>query len=209
MYFKEKEDTNIDKEFKKDKKRGFELDFSNIEPKKILFIVGGVILLIIIIIIALSALGGSSKYTLELFGNQTVVINVGDVYIEPGYIALDNKQNDVSDKVKITSNLDRTKAGEYEISYEIDGSSKVRYIKVIEGNQSTYIYLLGEQTMYLKVGQKYNEPGYSAYDKIDKDLEVTVTGTVDTSKKGTYKLIYTVTNSQNVTVNATRYIVVE
>lgn len=208
MYFKEKEDTNIDSEFSTKKKFSLNLDFSNINPKKLLIIAGAVIAVIIIIIILISSLGGSNN-TLELFGNETIIIGVGDNYVEPGYKALDKKNNDITDTVKITSNLDRTKVGEYEILYSIDGVDKVRYIKVIESTQDTYIYLLGGQTIYLKVGEKFVDPGYNAYDKVDKDIDVKVTGTVDTSKKGTYKLIYTVTNSQNKTTSKTRYVIVE
>ena len=65
--------------------------------------------------------------------------------------------------------------------------------------------------MKLKQGEKYQEPGFNVYDSVDKDIKnnVIITGNVDTSKKGTYQITYTVTNSRNSTVSAVRTIVVE
>lgn len=208
MYFKEKEDTNIDKEFSN--KKSF--DFKNIDKKKLLFIGGGILLFIIILIVVIVIISNSgSDYTVELKGQEEVFINLGDDYIEPGYIALDKDGNDVTDLVEITSNVDYNKAGTYEIMYSIDGISAVRYITILEQKQDTYIYLTGELTMYLKVGDKYTEPGYDAIDIIDGNIKdkVTVTGSVNTSKKGVYAIKYSVTNSRGVTFSNTRTVVVE
>ena len=207
MYFKEKGDTNIDSEFEKNKKISININLKN--PKLMLFIGGGLILLFIIIFIVISVLNNSNKYTIELYGDKEITLNVGADYIEPGYIAYDKKNNNVTNEVKITSTLDRFKPGEYEILYSIDGINKVRYIKVVEKNQETYIHLNGENPMYLKLGAKYIEPGYNVYDSVDSNLKVNVSGTVNTSKKGTYKLTYSVKNSRNITVTKTRIVVVE
>lgn len=53
--------------------------------------------------------------------------------------------------------------------------------------------LQGDLVVNLKVGQKYKEPGYSATSDLKGDITgyVKVTGNVDTSKVGTYKLTYT------------------
>ena len=112
--------------------------------------------------------------------------------------------------MKITSNLDTTKEGNYEIVYTVKGKTKIRYITVVK-NAETYIYLLGEQSMRIKLGEKYVEPGYGVFDSVDTNLKdkVTVSGSVNTSKKGIYQLTYSVTNSRNVTVTKIRTIVVE
>ena len=53
--------------------------------------------------------------------------------------------------------------------------------------------LQGDLVVNLKVGQKYVEPGYTATSDLKGDISdyVKVTGHVDTSKVGTYKLTYT------------------
>jgi len=212
MYFKEKEDTNIDSEFESNKKFSFNFDFNNLKSKPMLFIIGGILLLLIItIIIIVIVTSSSEKYTLELLGSDKVTMILGDDYIEAGYKAFDKKNNDVSSEVKVKSNIDFSKAGDYEILYSIGDIQEIRHVSVIEGNKETYIYLLGSREIYLKVGEKYTEPGYNVYDSIDTDLEskVKVSGTVDTSKKGTYKITYSVTNSRNVTTIVKRIVVVE
>ena len=89
-------------------------------------------------------------------------------------------------------------------------TNKVRNIKVVDKVDRTYIRLLGEVTMYLEIGEKYKEPGYEAYDSIDGDLtkKVTVSGKVNSSKKGVYKIKYTVVNSRNITTTEERNVIV-
>lgn len=53
--------------------------------------------------------------------------------------------------------------------------------------------LLGDLVVNLKLGQKYVEPGYTATSDLKGDISdyVKITGDIDTSKVGTYKLTYT------------------
>ena len=207
MYFNEKGDTNIDSEF--ESKNKFSLKNLNLNLKPILIIGGAIVLLIIIILIIATIMGNSKSYRIELIGEQRIVLNLGDDYIEPGYKAYDKKNKDVSTDVKIKSNIDIYTPGNYEISYEINGINVVRYITIIEKSQETYIQLLGNKTIRLNLGESFVEPGYKVFDNIDKNLEVKVTGSVNTSKKGTYQITYTVTNSRNFTTSATRIVIVE
>lgn len=204
MYFKEKEDTNIDKEFEINKKSGFSL--KNIPSKY--FIIGGIIIFAIIAIIVIILLLTGNKNTIELIGEEKIIITKDSDYIEPGYKAYDKKKNDITNQVQITSNVDTSKVGEYEILYSINGITEVRYVTVTEGD--TYIYLKGKVNMYLEKGEKYIEPGYQVFDSVDQNLteKVKVSGTVNTSKVGTYQIIYSVVNSRNITITEKRTIVV-
>lgn len=206
MYFKEKEDTNIDKEFSGNKQ--VNLDFNNLKP--ILFIVSGLVFLVILAIILINVFNKSAKYTLTIVGEGKITINFGSDYIEPGYSAYDKKGNEVTKNVKITSNIDTTKEGNYEILYSIGNISKVRYVVVKKTNDQTIIRLTNGKTMYLEIGEKYNEPGYQVYDNIDQNLhnKVIVTGKVDTSKTGVYEITYSVVNSRNITTTVKRTITV-
>ena len=128
MYFKEKEDTNIDKEFSKNKGGNFNIK----KMKPIIFGIGGIILLVVIILIIVSTFGNSNKSKIVLEGEQNITISIGSDYIDPGYKAYDKKGNDITNQVKITSDLNINKAGKYEILYSIDGASKVRYVTIAE-----------------------------------------------------------------------------
>ena len=209
MYFKNKENTNIDNEFDKKKLKLPKFNFSS---KSILLIVVGIIILVfgIIFFIKFSAKDRVSYY-IELNGEELVTIYKGNEYIETGYVARDNKGNDLSDKVIIDSNVDVNVAGDYEIIYTLYDKTVKRYITVTdEPVGTTYMYLRGDSTIYLNIGEKYDDPGVIAIDSIDSNLDdkVVVYNKVDTSKKGTYQIVYTVTNSTGVTTSIKRTVIV-
>ena len=201
MYFNTNVDsTNIDKEFAKGKKNSF---------KWIIFIGLGCILILGLIFIFI----GRKKvsYYIDLSGNREITIYKGDIYIEPGYTARDSKGNDLTDKVVVNNMIDTLQEGEYQVSYTLGNTTEIRQVTVIEKPiGATIMYLKGSTTIYLKVGDTYQEPGYKVIDSVDGNLgdKVTVTGRVDTSKMGTYKLIYSVTNNSGVTTSKQRVIVV-
>lgn len=60
--------------------------------------------------------------------------------------------------------------------------------------ESYTITLVGDTNINLYVGDKYNEPGYSARDQDGNDVSnrVTINGSVDTSKEGTYEIKYSI-----------------
>ena len=59
------------------------------------------------------------------------------------------------------------------------------------------IELAGGSTITLNVGESYSEPGFTATDDQDGDItsKVKVSGTVNTSKAGTYTITYSVSDS--------------
>ena len=195
--------TNIDKEFNKKEKFNFD------KYKKYIFIGLGCILILGLIFILI----GRKKisYYIDLSGNREITIYKGDIYIEPGYTARDNKGNDLTEKVVVNNMIDISTIGTYEIIYTLNNTEVKRIINVLEKpTGATIMYLKGSTTIYLKVGDTYQEPGYKVIDSVDGNLgdKVTVTGRVDTSKVGTYKLIYSVTNNSGVTTSKQRVIVV-
>ncbi len=196
--------TNIDKEFNKEEKFNFD------KYKKYIFIGLGCILLILGLIFILIGRKKISYY-IDLSGNREITIYEGDAYIEPGYTARDSKGNDLTEKVVVNNMIDISTIGTYEIIYTLNNTEVKRIINVIEKpTGATIMYLKGSTTIYLKVGDTYKEPGYKVIDSVDGNLgdKVTVTGRVDTSKVGTYKLIYSVTNNSGVTTSKQRVIVV-
>lgn len=209
MYLNNKKiDTNIDKEFTK------ESPYTSIfkKYKSHIFITIALILTIAIIIIFV---GSREKKYLILNGEQAITIYQGTDYIEQGYKAYTSKNRDLTSNVIINSTLDTSKIGEYEITYTLDSMKKTRIINVVEKpKEYTYIYLTpvnNDVNIYLKIGEDFNEPGYQVFNSNGKNLtnEVKITGTADTSKKGNYKLIYSVIDSNNVTVSVTRTVIVE
>ena len=73
------------------------------------------------------------------------------------------------------------------------------------------IKLKGSSSITLNVGETYTEQGATASDKEDGDItsKIIVSGSVNTSRAGTYTITYTVTNSNNQTITVTRTITVK
>ena len=208
MYFNERnENTNIDGQFKKQKKVSF-------DTMKKYIIIGGIILaLFVIALIIILLVANRTKYSITLNGSSEITIYQGTTYNEPGYDAYDNKNNHLNEEVKVMSNLDRNTLGTYTITYTIHNVSVSRKINVVERpNIITVIHIKGDKTMYLSVGQTFIDPGCeSAIDAIDGDItyKIVRTGNVDTSRKGTYRIVYSVINSSNVTTSEVRTVIVE
>ncbi len=107
--------------------------------------------------------------------------------------ATDNYDGDISDKVKY-------KIKDNKIIYKVSDSSgnttRKEFDVNIMDNKGPTIILNDENIIYLAVGSKYKEPGYVAIDDCDGNIteNVKVSGSVDTSKKGTYELAYSVSD---------------
>ena len=206
MYFNEKENTNIDKELNTKKGPKIKID------KKVI-IIGCIVLAVAIIALIIILISiNVNRYTLYLNGSTEVTIYQGSNYNDPGFNAFDNHKNDLTSEVVVQSNLDPNTIGTYTITYSLNNEVRTRTITVVEKPAvTTFIYLKGDKTIYLNVGATYTEPGYTVADAIDGDLtqEVTINGNVDTSKRGTYSIIYSVVNSSGVTTTNTRTIIVQ
>lgn len=73
------------------------------------------------------------------------------------------------------------------------------------------IKLNGSSSITINIGDNFTDPGATATDKKDGDLtsKIVVTGKVDTSKAGTYKITYTVEDSAKNKASVTRTVVVK
>ena len=224
MYFNSnKNDTNIDKDFNNNKNI-LSTIISFFNKFKVPIIIGIVIIIIIIVIIIFTSNNNSNNTItpnvetyLVLSGDEVINIAQGDDYIEPGYKAYNENNEDLTKDVDITTNLNINQVGEYEITYKIGNVTKTRKINIIDKNNTTneytYIYLNtvnNNVDIYLKVGEKYTEPGYKVYSTSGKNLNdsVKITGSVDTSKRGNYTLTYSLTDENNKTISVTRTVIV-
>ena len=208
MYFNDRnEDTNIDSEFKKKK------TISLAKLKKILIISAVSLIIFIIILIIIIKAKNKVEYFITLEGEPEISIFEGTTYNEPGYNAYDSKDHNLNNEVKIETNLDEDTVGIYTIRYILHDKYVERTINVIEKPAiRTVINLKGEKYIAVKVGETFNDPGVeSAVDMTDGDItnKVTVKGTVDTSKKGTNRITYSVTNSRGETTTEERIVEVK
>jgi len=95
-------------------------------------------------------------------------------------------------------------------SFVIKGSGSIDNIETVSDNIFKKVYLQtsnkksslptimirGENPLYLNVGENYVEPGVSASDKDDGELNVVCIENVDTSRDGEYMVMYMATNDK-------------
>ncbi|EEL19402.1 cell wall anchor protein [Bacillus toyonensis] len=147
-------------------------------------------------------------------------INVGDKF-DPmaGVKAIDNEDGDITDKVTVDGSVDASKPGTYELTYTVSDSkghtvtakqtATVKQ-KVEPTDEAPVLTVPAEAT--INVGDNFNPlAGVKAIDNEDGDItnKVTVDGSVDASKPGTYVLTYTVTDSKGHTVTAKQTVTVK
>lgn len=141
----------------------------------------------------------NTKVSFALNGENVLSINYGEDYIEDGFTA-NILNHDLNDKVEVTTNLDVSRLGEYNINYNLKYLNKdynlVRKVMIID-NEKPMIKLNGEKEITLYVNDVYKELGVTAIDNYDGDIsnKVVITGNVDTSKVGEYNLVYSVVDS--------------
>lgn len=84
--------------------------------------------------------------SITLKGDALVTLVVGDAYTDPMYEAKDTCDGDLTSKVKVKSNLDTSKPGEYILTYQVsdhagnEGKAE-RKVLVVEPEQKGTIYL--------------------------------------------------------------------
>lgn len=129
-------------------------------------------------------------------------------YEEEGFTASDNYDGDLTEKVTAVEQ-------EGKVIYTVADTS---------GNETTVersihyddpippeLTLKGDAKVTITEGNKWKEPGYLASDNVDGDLteQVTVSGSVDYNKPGTYKLTYEVKDKYQNSVKAERTVTVK
>ncbi len=61
---------------------------------------------------------------ITLYGNSIVYIAMGQEYNEPGFLAEDNYDGDITTKVRIDSEVDTSTEGEYVVNYLVSDSNE-------------------------------------------------------------------------------------
>ena len=154
------------------------------------------------------------KYII-LNGEEVMTLNVGEAFNDPLYYLKKDAE------VKVIGVVG-TSPGVYTITYQayvknklketvtrkviISEADKTTNVSGIDDKTKPSITLLGDKTMVLAVGSRYQEPGYLAVDYEDGKIsrKVEVKGKVNTTSPGTYIITYSITNSRGVTALAIR-----
>ena len=132
----------------------------------------------------------------------------GRPYQEEGFSAVDNHDGDITGAVIRTEE-------EGQVIYRVADSSgnvtevtrRIEYSDPIPPE----LALKGAPVVMLRLGNTYTEPGFVAQDNCDGDISqnVTVNGTVDGNRAGTYVIEYSVRDAAGNAATATRKVIVD
>ncbi|MEE1515967.1 MAG: polysaccharide deacetylase family protein, partial [Lachnospiraceae bacterium] len=151
---------------------------------------------------------------ITLNGNTDINLNIGQEYVEEGFVATDDCEGDITGNVVVSGSVDNTKPGKYVLEYKVldtyNNECVVSRNVTVADFEAPIISLKGEKNQYIKLGSEYAELGFSAIDNVDGDVsaKVEITGSVDTSKIGLYTITYKVTDTSGNVSNAKREIYV-
>lgn len=85
---------------------------------------------------------------ITLKGSDVMMLKTGEVYIEPGFVAIDNADGDITSNVVTESNLDTNKNGKYDVAYSVSDTwgnetKVVRTVYVTSGKSELTEEMLG------------------------------------------------------------------
>lgn len=150
-------------------------------------------------------INNTSTPVINLLGSGTIEICPNENYSEVGYLAFDPIDGNITDKVKSVINNDNV---QYYVKNSMGNSIAVERKIVRTDSDNPTIELNGYQSSVLYKDSTYFEAGYKALDNCDGDItnKVEISGFVDTSNIGKYKLVYTVSDSMGNTTSIDRII---
>lgn len=161
----------------------------------------GIVLAVIIILFLLFLIFGGVFLKLNVENSDKVIeIEYNSDNFEYSKATCSFMGQDISKNIKRTSDVDLSKLGKQEIKYtcskwNFEKEKNVTY-NVID-NVAPVVTLNGDEELSLYQNTEYQEQGCIVVDNYDGDIsdKVTIEGSVDTTKIGTYELNYVVKDS--------------
>ncbi len=141
---------------------------------------------------------------ITLLGANPLNLNVGDTYNEPGAIAVDEIDGDISVNIVIDAGAVNTNApGSYAVTYNVSdaaGNAATQVVRTVNVADVTapVITLLGENPLALDVGDTYVEPEATAVDNVDGVITANIVidaSAVNTAVPGSYAVTYDVSDA--------------
>ncbi len=130
-----------------------------------------------------------------LKGAAQINLTVGQNFVDPGFSVTDNRDTNVS--VIVSGSVNTSRVGTYTLTYRAKDTagneaqvSRTVVVSAEVDNQAPVVTLKGAAQINLTVNQNFTDPGYLVTDNRDTQVNVAVSGTVNTAKVGTYTLTY-------------------
>ena len=111
--------------------------------------------------------GDTTPPQFSLNGNSNLNIDLNSVFVDPGAIAIDSYEGDISSSVNIIGNVDTSTIGSTTLFYNVSDSAGnaanqlVRIVNVVE-NTLPIISLIGDASVSIEVFSSYIDQGATA-----------------------------------------------
>ena len=164
--------------------------------------------IVFLMVLSLSACGPISPSYLEMTLNPGIdTIEVGSDYIDPGAKAIYGIR--ILSVVIIENTIDTETVGTYEIIYEATYQSIVKTIKriVTVVDETPPVVTLNPGVDTITIGQSWVDEGIDTFDP-SGEVDITVTGEVDTDTPGIYVITYVAQDIYENQVTVVRYVTV-
>ena len=143
-------------------------------------------------------------------GSSELTITAGTAYTDQGATCTD--ETDTAPTVTTSGTVDTSSPGTYTVTYTCTDSSgnsstATREVTVVDTTDPV-ITINGSSELTITAGTAYTEQGATCTDETDGSLQVTTSGTVDTSSPGTYAVTYACTDSSGNNATADRIVFV-
>ncbi len=145
---------------------------------------------------------------IKLEGDMAITLEKGTSFEEPGYSATDDCDGDITDRVTVS---EEPEGIIYTVLDSYGNADVVTRTVTYVDTLPPVLTLSGEGEVWMKAGQTYEEPGYTAMDQGDGDIsqQVAVSGAVDCYHAGDYTLTYTAADAAGNTAAVDRIVHVE
>ena len=175
----------------------------------------GIIIFLVVCIIAVIILiyyrSKEMNISFRLNGDSNIIVEYGNNYVDPGFIAKDGNGNSINDYVSVTGIVDINTPGMYKVTYTLDYNdnklelTRTVLVKNIDINDLDVV-LNGASEIYLLKGSSYTEEGAYIIKKSDntkfEDGIINTFGSVNTNTIGTYEINYVLNyGGRNITIS--------
>gem|GEM_PF-793928 len=154
----------------------------------------------------------TQKPIITLLGANPMTVECKSTFTDPGTTVTDSCDSSVT--VTATGTVNTNVVGNYTITYTAtdasgnSAESKTRTVQVVD-TKKPVITLNGASEIRITVGDAFTDPGATATDDCAGSLEITTSGSVNTSVAATYELVYTATDPSGNKAEAKRTVIVE
>jgi PKD repeat protein len=154
--------------------------------------------------------------SINLKGAGVYRVQRGSIYVDPGVVATDNREGDISSRYETSNNINMSMVGVYKARYWVKDlygniSDTIERTIQVEINQvGPTVTLKGPDTVYVEVRNSYTDQGAVAVDNVGDSISDRIIriGMVDTAFIGTYYVNYSVRDAFGFTGEKTRVVIV-